>query len=183
MSLVISLSLLALVLGTRPKERIPKENDTQKAKTIFFSLFFFSSSSLSQPFFFFPPLSAQSPSAAPKPCGPGTERECCVNYGGVPDPYWDFVLLPVTLDNLIEKFRFTRDVFVWLSTNLPDFSRVEQHSAELHIGRMAEFNRLFLDECLETFCEQSTVIYSQLVFDNARVTSGLPYIEASGSLN
>merc|ERR1739848_569030 len=102
-------------------------------------------------------------------CGPGTDRECCVNYCGVPDPYWDFILLPVTIDNLIEKFLFTRDVFVWLSDNLPEYSLVETQAAELHIGRMAEFNRLFLEECLEEFCEKSAVIYSQLVFDNAIV--------------
>lgn len=106
-----------------------------------------------------------------------------MNYSGVPDPYWDFVLLPVTLDNLIEKFRFTLDVFTWLNANLPEFSRVEQHSAELHIGRMAEFNRLFLEECLEAFCEQSNVIYSQLVFDNARVTSGTELYGPASHLN
>jgi hypothetical protein len=39
--------------------------------------------------------------------------------------------------------------------------------AELHIGRMAEFNRLFLEECLEEYCERSSTLYSQLVFDNA----------------
>ena len=106
-------------------------------------------------------------------CGPATGRQCCINYSGVPDPYWDFVLLPVTIDNLIEKFLFTRDVFQWLGTNLPEYKLIETQIAELHIGRMAEFNRLFIEECLEEFCEKSGTIYSQLVFDNA-VQADLP---------
>merc|ERR1712146_524179 len=89
----------------------------------------------------------------PETCGPGTDRECCVNYCGVPSPYWDFILLPVTIDNLIEKFAFTRDIFQWLSTNLPEYALVESHGAELHIGRMAEFNRLFLEECPSSFAK------------------------------
>jgi hypothetical protein len=109
--------------------------------------------------------------------------QCCVNYCGIPDPYWDFILLPVTLDNLIEKFRFARDVFVWLTANLPDFHKIESHAAELHIGRMAEFNRLFLEECLEEFCEKSTVLYSQLVFDNAVITSGTELYGPESHLN
>merc|ERR1712146_135489 len=55
----------------------------------------------------------------PETCGPGTDRECCVNYCGVPSPYWDFILLPVTIDNLIEKFAFTRDIFQWLRPTCP----------------------------------------------------------------
>eukprot|EP01108_Squamamoeba_japonica_P003397 TRINITY_DN276_c0_g1_i2.p1 TRINITY_DN276_c0_g1~~TRINITY_DN276_c0_g1_i2.p1 ORF type:complete len:166 (+),score=67.47 TRINITY_DN276_c0_g1_i2:62-559(+) len=121
---------------------------------------------------------AQDPPALEQ-CGPGTDRECCVNYCGVPDPYWDFILLPVTLDNLIEKFLFTRDIFQWLGSNLPEFSIIEDHSAELHIGRMAEFNRLFLEECLEAFCEKSATLYSQLVFDNAMPADSAAFRPAS----
>jgi len=105
----------------------------------------------------------------PPPCGGSTGTPCCVNYAGVPDAHWDFMLLPVTLDSLIEKFRIAREVFQWLNTNLPNYSDLRDSDVELNLGRMAEFNRLFLEENLQAFCEASGILYSQLVGDNANV--------------
>ena len=71
-------------------------------------------------------------------------RECCVNYSGVPDPYWDFVLLPVTLNDVIDKLRFTNEVFAYLASALPPYDLIGPQSRDLHFGRMAEFNNVFL---------------------------------------
>ena len=82
-------------------------------------------------------------------CGPATGRQCCINYSGVPDPYWDFVLLPVTIDNLIEKFLFTREVFTWLSNNLPEYAMIETQIAEL-VNLFYKY--MYLCVCLFVVC-------------------------------
>merc|ERR1711904_486478 len=46
-------------------------------------------------------------------CG-GDGNECCVNYCGVADAYWDFLLLPVTLCDIVDKLRFSADVLQYL---------------------------------------------------------------------
>merc|ERR1711985_74161 len=85
-------------------------------------------------------------------CG-GDGNECCVNYCGVADAYWDFLLLPVTLRDIVDKLRFSADVLQYLCDALPPYEVIGIESRELYFGRMAEFNRVFLEECLEDFCE------------------------------
>jgi hypothetical protein len=99
-------------------------------------------------------------------CGAGG-KECCVNYNNVPDAYWDFVLLPVTLDDIIDKLRFANEIFAWLCDALPPYDQIGPKSRDLYFGRMAEFNRLFLESCLEDFCEASGAVYEKLADDNA----------------
>jgi hypothetical protein len=99
-------------------------------------------------------------------CGAGG-KECCVNYCGVPDAYWDFLLLPVTIDDIIDKLRFANEVFMWLCDALPPYETVGPRGRDLYFGRMAEFNRVFLEECLEDFCQASGTLYTRLVDDNA----------------
>ena len=94
-------------------------------------------------------------------CGAGG-KECCVNYSGVPDAYWDFVLLPVTIDDIIDKLRFANEIFAWLYEALPPYEQIGPKSRDLYFGRMAEFNRVFLEECLEDFCEASGNLYARL---------------------
>jgi hypothetical protein len=99
-------------------------------------------------------------------CG-GDNSTCCFNYCDVPNAYWDFLLLPVTLDNLIDQIEVTRNVLVWLRQNLPSADEVDKQAVtELQAGRMAEFNRVFLTDCLVEFCEVSGHLYKQLVADN-----------------
>merc|ERR1739848_605946 len=99
-------------------------------------------------------------------CG-GDGNECCVNYCGVADAYWDFLLLPVTLRDIVDKLRFSADVLQYLCDALPPYEVIGIESRELYFGRMAEFNRVFLEECLEDFCEASGHLYARLVDDNA----------------
>ena len=94
-------------------------------------------------------------------CG-ANGKACCVNYSAVPDAYWDFLLLPVTLNDIIDKLRFTHEIFDFLNRALPPYDVIQTKIRELNIGRMAEFNRLFIEECLEEFCEKSGTIYSQV---------------------
>merc|ERR1712000_246787 len=99
-------------------------------------------------------------------CG-GNGSTCCVNYCDVPDLYWDFMLLPVTLDNVIEKLEMTYEVVNWISDNVPDCDNVTAEDAEtLQVGRMAEFNRIFIDDCLDEFGRDSGNIYAKLVVDS-----------------
>ena len=88
-------------------------------------------------------------------CPGGEEGDCCVDYCDIPDPYWDYVLLPVTLQDIIEKLRFTRELLDWIAYHYPTVEEAGEAEGDLHLGRMAEFNRLFLEECLEDFCEAS----------------------------
>merc|ERR1739848_261614 len=99
-------------------------------------------------------------------CG-GDGNECCVNYCGVADAYWDFLLLPVTLRDIVDKLRFSADVLQYLCDALPPYEVIGIESRELYFGRMAEFNRVFLEECLEDFCEASGHLSARLVEDNA----------------
>jgi hypothetical protein len=55
-------------------------------------------------------------------------------------------LLPVTLDDIIDKLTFTNEIFMWLNSALPPYSDIMSQSQNLNIGRMAEFNWLFLDQ-------------------------------------
>ena len=57
-------------------------------------------------------------------CG-GNNSTCCVNYCDVSDQYWDFMLLPVTLDNLIEKLELIQSTVVWLNKQLPSADSVD----------------------------------------------------------
>jgi len=99
-------------------------------------------------------------------CG-GNNSTCCVNYCDVADQYWDFMLLPVTLDNLIEKLELTYATVAWLNTNLPTADNVDAAVAnKLQVGRMAEFNRIFMQDCLDAFCAESTALYQKLVEAN-----------------
>ena len=42
-----------------------------------------------------------------------------------------------------------------------------EDASDLFLGRMAEFNRIFLQDCLEEFCDASGNIYRDLVADNS----------------
>lgn len=65
---------------------------------------------------------------------------------------------------------FTHEIFDWLNKALPPYDALGPvKTRDLNIGRMAEFNRLLLEECLEDFCEASGTLYSRLVADNANV--------------
>jgi hypothetical protein len=97
----------------------------------------------------------------------GDNSTCCVNYCDVPNDYWNFLLMPVTLDNLIDQIELTRGVLVYLRNTLPHADSVDKQAiAELQAGRMAEFNRVFLSDCLVDFCAESGQLYKALVADN-----------------
>jgi len=82
-------------------------------------------------------------------CG-GHNTTCCVNYCDVPDTYWDFMLLPVTLDNIIEKLEVIYNAVAYVDNRLPSSNVVDVSTATaLQVGRMAEFNRIFLYDCLD----------------------------------
>lgn len=97
----------------------------------------------------------------------GDNSTCCVNYCDVPNDYWNFLLLPVTLDNLIDQIELTRGVLVYLRDKLPNADTIDKQGInELQAGRMAEFNRVFLADCLVDFCIESGQLYKALVADN-----------------
>jgi hypothetical protein len=100
-------------------------------------------------------------------CG-GHNTTCCVNYCDVPDTYWDFMLLPVTLDNIIEKLEVIYNAVAYVDAQLPSSSVVDNSTATaLQVGRMAEFNRIFLYDCLDVFCSESSDLFQKLVQDNS----------------
>eukprot|EP01108_Squamamoeba_japonica_P008365 TRINITY_DN741_c0_g2_i2.p1 TRINITY_DN741_c0_g2~~TRINITY_DN741_c0_g2_i2.p1 ORF type:complete len:570 (+),score=393.14 TRINITY_DN741_c0_g2_i2:56-1765(+) len=107
--------------------------------------------------------------AAYDSCGvcDGDNTTCCVNYCDVPNAYWNFMLLPVTLDNLLDQIELTRATLTALRDALPAADSVDADEIRLlQAGRMSEFNRVFLDECLVDFCAASGELYANLVADN-----------------
>ena len=85
-------------------------------------------------------------------CG-GTNSSCCSNYLGVENNLWDFVLLPVAVDDMIQRLEKTRSVIEWTYNAVPE---IEDMSIFYQWGDVAELNKLFLSDCLSPFCKKST---------------------------
>jgi hypothetical protein len=90
----------------------------------------------------------------------GDNSTCCHDYLGVENALWDFVLLPVAVDEMIEKLQNLHAVLTWVSGELPHLEGGERnlpvHVGEEKVGTVAEINQLFLRECgLLRFCQLS----------------------------
>jgi len=99
-------------------------------------------------------------------CG-GDDSSCCVNYADVPDTLWNFLLLPLTVDGLIEKLQLSQDTLGHLIDLLPSMEHLNADAiAELQLGRMAQFNRVFLDDCLQDFGASSVALTHVIAEDS-----------------
>jgi hypothetical protein len=105
-------------------------------------------------------------------CG-GDDSSCCVNYADVPDTLWNFLLLPLTVDGLIEKLQLSQDTLGHLIDLLPSVDNLTVDAiADLQLGRMAQFNRVFLDDCLQDF-GSSSVGLSHVIAEDALAEGAL----------
>ena len=99
-------------------------------------------------------------------CGGDGGEPCCKNYGGVSDAYWNYLLLPKTLDNILDQLRAARRLVGQVQQHLPAYSSLDSAQlAALNVGETAEFNRMYLQDAHRAFCEASSAFYTQLVLD------------------
>ena len=80
----------------------------------------------------------------------GHDTTCCHDIYGIENEQWDYLLLPVSLDKIIGELEEAQAVLGWMFDNIPEeIPFIEEE----HAGVMASINKLFLDNCLEEFCE------------------------------
>jgi hypothetical protein len=79
---------------------------------------------------------------------------------GVDNRVWDFVLLPVAVDDIIQRLQQTRSVLEYVYENIPEEDVL---TVELQWGDVAEINNIFNVDCITPFCGVSRDFLDDLV--------------------
>lgn len=92
----------------------------------------------------------------------GDGSTCCNGYNSINDDFWDYILLPESLDALIDRFQNTRSVLEWIQEKMPERSAIPSEMMEA-LGQLANVNKNFLQECaLDEFCDDSKAFLKNL---------------------
>jgi hypothetical protein len=81
----------------------------------------------------------------------------------VDNEFWNFVLLPVSVDDIIERLEKTYNLLQWISNNIPEESALSP-SMLARVGLMAEINKMFCGKCLVSFCTDSSQFLDDLEY-------------------
>lgn len=72
-------------------------------------------------------------------------------------------MLPVALDDIIERLESTYSVLEWQYQNLPEYEEATSSLPWESVGHIANVNKIFLDECgLTHFCDASARFLTDL---------------------
>jgi len=95
-------------------------------------------------------------------CG-GNGTSCCENFLGIESQFWDFILLPEALEDMISRLQNSYDILEYVNNNLPEEGDKILKDNAFSVGGLVALNRDFLQDCgLVDFCDASAQFNSYL---------------------
>lgn len=94
----------------------------------------------------------------------GNNSTCCYNYLGIDNTFWNYILLPIAIDEQIYKLQRTYAVVNWIYQNFPTYREISSQTQSL--GLLAEISKYFLDKCLGGLCNSSSKFLKRLDYIN-----------------
>jgi len=94
----------------------------------------------------------------------GNNTKCCYNERGVPNYFWDWLLFPVAVDELIIKLEDLKNTLIEINDNLPDYENIPSESG-LDFSALLDANYAWLaseEGCLVPLNDNLEVMWNLL---------------------